>query len=260
METKERRTNVVVSLLVLAGLVVFGLTAIGGDLEPTAPPGSTMKTLDEVEPRIPIPASATPVAPFYINNPGSYYLTGDRTASSNGIVVEANDVTIDLMGYTLKGPGSGNNVGIHIDRRRNVEICNGTVRSFGLEGVYGVRLDDREHRVIGVRAVSNGRCGIRLSGKGHLIKDCSAAENGDHGIHVGFGYGCTVTGNTCYDNDGRGIWADDGCTVTGNTAYGNTNYGIYAYRYCLVDQNTAYGNGTNMYTGTGCVLGTNCAP
>jgi hypothetical protein len=32
------------------------------------------------------------------------------------------------------------------------------------------------------------------------------------------------------------------------------------YLYCLVDQNAAFNNGTNMSTGTGCVLGVNCAP
>ena len=39
MKTKQKRTKTAVSILVLAGLVVFGLTAIGGNLEPTAPPG-----------------------------------------------------------------------------------------------------------------------------------------------------------------------------------------------------------------------------
>jgi len=51
METKQKKTKTAVSVLVLAGLVVFALTAIGGNLEPSAPPGPTMKTLDEVEPR-----------------------------------------------------------------------------------------------------------------------------------------------------------------------------------------------------------------
>jgi len=48
METKKAKTTVVVGLLALAGLVVFSLTAGGGNLEPSAPPGPTMKTLDEV--------------------------------------------------------------------------------------------------------------------------------------------------------------------------------------------------------------------
>lgn len=227
------------SVLVLAGTFMFSLLAAGGNLEPSGPPGPTMKTLAEVEPRIPIAASSTPVGAFAITRSGSYYLTGDRYASGTGIIVEANDVTIDLMGYSLIGPGSRTNYGIYMKGRSNVEVRNGTVRRFGLHGIYEASSAGKEHRVIAVRAVSNGGHGMYLLGYGHLVKDCTAADNGINGIIA---------------------YPGSGSTVTGNTAYGNTNFGIYTFDYCLIDQNTAYGNGTNMYTGTGCVLGTNCAP
>jgi hypothetical protein len=48
MEARQTRTRVVVSVLVLAGLLVFCLYALAGDLEPNAPPAPTMHTLDEV--------------------------------------------------------------------------------------------------------------------------------------------------------------------------------------------------------------------
>lgn len=48
METKQKRTKAVVSVLVLAGLVVFALTAIGGNLEPSGSPGPTMHTLEDI--------------------------------------------------------------------------------------------------------------------------------------------------------------------------------------------------------------------
>ncbi len=48
MEVKIKRTKVVASVLALAALVIFSLTAGGGNLEPTSPPGPTMKTLDEI--------------------------------------------------------------------------------------------------------------------------------------------------------------------------------------------------------------------
>ncbi len=52
METKRKSAKVAVSLLVLAGLLLFSLFAVGGSLQPSAPPGPTMKTLEQIEPRI----------------------------------------------------------------------------------------------------------------------------------------------------------------------------------------------------------------
>ncbi|HUT29488.1 MAG TPA: hypothetical protein VMX13_06835 [Sedimentisphaerales bacterium] len=48
MEPRQTRTQVAASVLVLAGLLVFCLYAIAGDLEPNAPPAATMHTLDEI--------------------------------------------------------------------------------------------------------------------------------------------------------------------------------------------------------------------
>jgi len=271
METKQKRRKVVVSLLALAGLLVFSLQAIGGgSLEPSAPPGPIMKTLDEVEPRIPVQSlSGDSTAEYKITQSGSYYLTGDVTVTSttkHGIQVDVNDVTIDLMGYTLKGPDSGNKYGIYIaGERSNVEVRNGTVRDF-YHGIFENSGSGRGHRVINVRVVSNSTIGIFLNGSGHLVKDCTAVENGSYGIYAGngstvtgntacdnnggygiyAGSGCTVTGNTARDNNGgNGIGASGGSTVTGNTAYSNGSYGITAGNGCTVTGNTALNNGSN---------------
>jgi type VI secretion system secreted protein Hcp len=48
METKRQKRNVAVGLLVLAGLLVFSFLATGGNLDPSAPPGPTMHTLEEI--------------------------------------------------------------------------------------------------------------------------------------------------------------------------------------------------------------------
>jgi hypothetical protein len=265
-------------------LVAFGYA---GNLDPSGPPAPTMKTLDEVEPRIPINADNTPGDTLYeyvISSSGSYYLTENVATTKGGIRVHANDVTIDLTGFALVGPGDPNTTGegIYINTFSNVEIRNGTVRDF-YYGIYGDYFLSQEQRVIDVRAVSNDLCGIYLAGRSHLVKDCTASENGASASEDVYGIyastGSTVTGNTVFKNGNLannvyGIQTGIGCTVTGNTVYANGGdatgdvYGIYLAGNCLVDQNTTYNNntdsgGTNIYDngeGGNCTFGTNHAP
>ena len=256
METRKAKTKVAATVLALAGLLVFSLFAVGGSLEPSAPPGPTMKTLDEVEPRIPISQADIPLT---ISTPGSYYLTEDVNSSGTAITVTINDVTIDLMGYTIKGPDAGTNYGIYMSGRSNVEIRNGTVRDF-YDGILENSTSGQGHRVIRVRSVSNGLHGIFLRGSGNLIKDCTVSDNGISASNTIYGIfageGSTVIGNTAYNNGTsvsigyvNGIYTSLGCTVTGNTAYNNGTsadkvvYGISAGGGSTVTGNTAYNNG-----------------
>lgn len=199
--------------------------------------------------------------PYTITQSGSYYITGDLTSTGDGITVEADNVTIDLMGYSLVGDHAGmDDDGVFMNGRFNVEVRNGTVTNFSY-GIRGWTSSDRNHRVIEVRAVGHVFDGIDLSGYGHLVKDCSTSDNNFNGIHAGSssmvtgntsynndlngivaGEGSTVIGNTANNNESRGISAQDGSTVTGNIAYNNGTRGIYANDGSTVTGNTAYNN------------------
>ena len=274
METRKLLASIV-AVFVLASV------SYAGDLEPGAAPAPTMKTLDEVEPRIAIPGSDTAVGTFTISQSGSYYLTGDRLCSGTGIQVEVDDVTIDLMGYTLEGPGSGNYYGVYMQGgRNNVEVRNGTVREF-FNGVYEPNSAGKNHRVINIRAISNSYVGIALSGVSCLVKDCTVSGNANggggatgNGTGISTGSGSTVTGNTVYDNGNSatgivyGINAGSGSTVIGNTVYDNGNlatgtyvYGIRASTGSTVVNNTSRYNGKSatgsvfgMYAYSGCTV------
>ena len=215
-------------LVALIGLMVFCPLAVAGDLQPPAAPGPTMKTLDEVEPRIPIPASSTPAGTFFINQSGSYYLEGNRLCSGDGIVVGVNDVTIDLMGYSLIGDNSVGH-GINTGTRSNVEIRNGTIRDFASYGVIGSSTYsyNRAVRVIDIRSISNGGSGIYIGAQGGLVKNCTVIKCGGIGIYSSL-YS-VITGNTSVDNGIHGIYASS-CTITDNVVSGNCGTGIYAPR------------------------------
>lgn len=216
-------------------LMMFVCTVVlyAGDLDPAGPPtAGTMKPLDQVEPRIPIPASATPTGTYTITQSGSYYLTGNRYCSEDGIQVDADDVTIDLMGYSLIGTDSGSYYGIDIYGQKNVEIRNGTLRDFGFHGIYDAdSTNGGDHRILNVRALSNKRNGIYLVSRGNLIKDCTVSGNAEGA--AGYSYGIyagassTVVNNTVRDN---------GRNATGRV------YGIYSWHSTVIG-NTSSENG-----------------
>jgi parallel beta-helix repeat protein len=223
--------------------------------------------------------------PYTITAPGFYYLAGNLTYTSGiGITIEADDVTLDLMGFCLSGSISYR--GIFMNGRKNVEIRNGSLRGWH-DAIYeqgGYADDDytaTSHRIINIRAEGNYQ-GIYLLAGGHLVKGCTASNNTNVGIHVNSG---TISGNVVHNNYNFGISMERG-TIIGNTVFaspggtgtliycshngsiiGNTvtcntgQTGIYASMMynspVVVDQNSVSGAGTRFIGGTGVVKGTN---
>jgi len=127
----------------------------------------------------------------------SYRLTGSLTVSSttaDAIDVSANNVTIDLNGFSITGPGTPSGSGI-AGLDANLTVENGTVIAFGsgtgvATGFNGI--------VRNMRAISNG-VGIQAA-SGSLIS------------------GSTINSNSI------GIYCTSQCGFLGNSLVGDTTY------------------------------------
>ena len=221
METKQKRTKVVVSVLALAALVVFSLSGYAGKLEPSGPPGPTMKTLDEVEPRITVqslPGDAN--ALYVISQPGSYYLKGNITGvtGKSGIEIKADNVVLDLSGFQMIGVADALD-GIRVVGERNsIAIKNGSIRQWGESGIDAVTANNTRIKEIQVKntglnsvaggigigsgvisdcTVTNGGACAIAGADSTLIQRCNARNSG-HGIfiiHRGEILDCVAVGN-----------------------------------------------------------------
>lgn len=201
--------------------------------------------------------------PYTINTPGFYYLAKNLTSAGNGITINVDDVTIDLMGFSLIGPGADSSIGIDLPGRTNVEIRNGTVRGFMSAGILCISAG-KNNRVINMRIQGNG-LGVHLVGSNHLVQNCNVSNNNSIGIWTN-GYSSMITGNTSCDNGSTGIdCVGDGHNVIGNVVANNAGHGFNVsfvgpgpYRY-LFDRNNVYNNAGGNINGSppGAVWGLN---
>jgi hypothetical protein len=116
-----------------------------GSLTPPGAPAPSMKTLDQIEPRIPVntlPGSSDAI--HVITQPGHYYLTAGVVgqAGKHGILIKASRVRLDLNGFSVQGvTGSLDGVtrgpvGDGDASYEHVMVHNGTITNWGGHGIY----------------------------------------------------------------------------------------------------------------------------
>ena len=88
--------------------------------------------------------------PYTIENEGFYYLKKNLVVGNTyaaALTINADNVTLDLLGNMIKGPGKTSNVlnvGISVVGHQGIEIRNGVLTEFGGYGIYS---DSASHRI-----------------------------------------------------------------------------------------------------------------
>jgi hypothetical protein len=266
----------------LIGLLALPLLALAGPLDPPAGP---IAPTPGPEPRTAISSTNTPGdadSLYKITQPGSYYLTGNITGvvGKHGIEIAASGVTLDLNGFDMSGVaamGAFDGITVSTIGLTNITILNGSVRSWGDEGVDLNSVAVSICRIEGVSARGNAGNGI-ISGSSSSVTDCTANSNGGNGISTGItshltncsasnntsnginaSISCTLTGCSASTNVGFGIVVGNGGTASNCSAYDNAGFGISVGLSSTAINCSAYSNaGGGFFVSTGSSL-TNCS-
>jgi len=188
--------------------------------------------------------------PETLDWPCSVKLAGTLKSSvtnQNGITVNSDNVTIDMAGHALIGPGTGETTGIYQDLGlRNLHVYNGKLVNWGgnTPGAAGIHTGIN-CQLENIQASTNGYYGIHAY-LNSTISGCAADYNGNAGFMV---YNCVVIDCTANHNKNDGISGSDNiisdCMTDHNQHEGINSY-FSAISGCVANNNK--NNGINGQT------------
>lgn len=213
MFSTAKKMYVTVSAGFMIGCCAEIAFAQGSLTPPPGTPGPSMKSLAQVEPR-----TAITNVPYTITQPGSYYLTTNFATAGSGVIIQANRVTVDLMGFSLMGDNDAIGYGVWVsgqsaNPRREVVIRGGSITGFD-SGIYFEYVQNG--RVEEMAISGNVNQGVLLCGangglcSGNSVIGCAISSNGYCGVYMDG----TQSGGRCEAN------TIDRCVITGNKASG----------------------------------------
>jgi len=230
-------------LAAVTAIAIAAPMALAGDLTP--PPGivaPTMKPLDQVEPRTPVNTLPAGVDSIHlIDQPGSYYLTGNITGAvgMNGIRISADNVSLDLNGFVITGvAGSGH--GVIALSVNGLVLGNGSVVGFTMRGIEAASARSAVFDTLIVR--DSGDKGI-AAGFDSVLRGCIATGNGSDGIFTNTG--ALVVRCIANSNSGDGFDISVGCSLIDCIADNNAGSGYFIIKDVSVDGCLARNNGSH---------------
>jgi parallel beta-helix repeat protein len=189
--------------------------------------------------------------PQTISWPAKVTLAGTLTgvAGEDGITVDADGVTIDMLDHGLIGvPGSLCGIRV-LAGHSTFHVMDGFLSGWGNCGLNSEGAMDG--RIVQVCADGNGMDGLRV-GPSSTILDCTASHNGTDGIRTD--QDCTVTGVTSNNNANDGVELGMHSNITASTASENVAFGIRAARGSQVAHSTASRNSMGIAVTVGCTV------
>jgi hypothetical protein len=168
--------------------------------------------------------------PYKITEPGSYRLSGNlvvKVANTTAIDIETSNVTLDLNGFSITGPGSS--LGLYgvadLNADTAIALRNGTITGFS----YGIQL--------------TGSGGPKDAVTGAIIENLTVLNNG---VGISTGFSSLVRGNVVTGNTSGGIFTRALSTIAGNTVTNDGDFGIATNCPTNLVGNIAVGNKANF--------------
>jgi len=167
--------------------------------------------------------------------------------STDGLVVDGNNIVLDLKGFTISGPGAYQtpNSGVRVTGDSRVTVTNGTVTGWQ----SGVVLNEAWDGAVSKIAAKANDQGINLAGGGrHLVSQNQSMGNGRDAIRLGLSTGNTVTQNVVSGNTFGIMVADfsSNNVVSRNVVTGTQTVGMAAFNAAIgttFSQNMVSGSG-----------------
>ncbi|MBS3091193.1 right-handed parallel beta-helix repeat-containing protein [Candidatus Pacearchaeota archaeon] len=200
-----------------------------------------------------------------ISQPGYYKLQNDVSTNGTCLTIQANNVILDLNGFTIRGSGLDDNpgYGVYANGYNSITIRNGLITEFSstqgvgnfIWGSTGILLTRSSNNIISNISSTGNHHGIYLyiDASNNRIINNNISFNGNGGIRIQFRSNNNTMHNNIMEGDADGIYVDSSRNnlIDNNTFKNGGDIGVYLV---LGSNNNFVTNNAIKTTNTGIVI------